>query len=664
MINKRRQKSYIISVASGKGGVGKSNFALNLALSLARLGKKTCLFDADLSLGNADILLGSKPTYTIEHLLSDDVSISDIVFTSEKYPNFYLIPAGNGVAKLANLSRKDRNLIIKKLSEFKEDAEFLIIDCAAGASNDVVQFIQLSDIMVLLIIPEVTSIKDAYGLLKILKSRNIVKPTSIVINRAQNRSQVDNIFTKFKEAVNNFLNIDITLLGPVPEEPLVRDAVNKQTPVIYLSPNGVTARIFTEFAKSFIKTKNPSLDLMNFFENIFNTDSQESQTSDENSKDKTDEKTTQKGEPSKETSTVMELNQNETFFIANLEKSIQNLSKELNQLNKIFNIYARKHYTPKVENTYFNFFEVGQDLIFVFKEDRFFSSKIIGWDLGKYILIEATPAVVEMLSQGKECKVRYMYKDKLVEFTVKALQIITEFSDIVKISYPKQFKEYSLRNSKRYPVNRECKIYVHDLPPFEGTILDISMNGLLLSSSKPLEIGSFIRLNFVLPSGKEVDSLVGIVKNLRDNTNYGVAIQEVSTLAAKYISEYLDLCEQLLGDDNKSVNKISLSGNLNSINIKELIDITSRSKKNTLLEIISHNLYGKIYFKQGNIVHAETENYAGMEAFYEIIGVREGEFKLIDYNDYVKQTISDTVNKLLVDAEFILSSPKLKNKSS
>ncbi len=658
MINKIRQKSYIISVASGKGGVGKSNFALNLALSLARLGKKTCLLDADLSLGNADILLGSKPTYTIEHLLSDDVSISDIVFTSEKYPNFYLIPAGNGVAKLANLSKKERSLIIKKLSEFREDAEFFIIDCAAGASNDVVQFIQLADIMVLIIIPEVTSIKDAYGLLKILKSKNIVKPTSVVINRAQNRSQVDNIFTKFKEAVTNFLNIDITLLGPVPEEPLVRDAVNKQTPVIYLSPNGVTARIFTEFAKSFIKTKNPSLDIINFFENIFNTNSEEVQTSEEN----VNEKEIKKEEPTKETAATSELNPNETFFIANIEKSIQNLSKELNQLNKIFNIYARKHYKPKTENTYFNFFEVGQDLIFVFKEDRFFSSKIIGWDLGKYILIEATPAVVEMLSQGKECKVRYMYRDKLVEFSVRALQIITEFSDIVKISYPKQFKEYSLRNSKRYPVNRECKIYVNDLPPFEGTVLDISLNGLLLSSSKPLEIGSFIRLNFVLPNGKEIDSLLGIVKNLRDNNNYGVAIQEISTLAAKYISEYLDLCEQLLGDENKVVNKISLSGSLNSINIKELIDITSRSKKNALLEIFNNELSGKIYFKQGNIVHAETENFSGLEAFYEIISIKEGEFKLLDYNDYVKQTINDTVNKLLVDAEFVLASPKFKNK--
>jgi flagellar biosynthesis protein FlhG len=190
MIDYRNIKTSIISVASGKGGVGKSNFALNLALTLAKLGKKTCLLDADLSLGNADILLGSKPKYTIEHLLSDDITINDIIFTSEKYPNFFLIPAGSGVAKLASLSNKERNYIIKKISEFKEKVEFLIIDCAAGASNDVLQFIQMSNSMVLMVIPEVTSIKDAYSLLKILKSKNIVKPVNVVINRAQNRSQV------------------------------------------------------------------------------------------------------------------------------------------------------------------------------------------------------------------------------------------------------------------------------------------------------------------------------------------------------------------------------------------------------------------------------------------------------------------------------------------
>ncbi|MCX8084612.1 MAG: DUF4388 domain-containing protein [Calditerrivibrio sp.] len=395
------------------------------------------------------------------------------------------------------------------------------------------------------------------------------------------------------------------------------------------------------------------MDIIEFFSEIFT--SEEGNGEIDGSKEYSDIR--QETDTSQNQPKAVELTSNETFFIANIEKSIQNLSKELGQLNKIFNIYARKHYIQKEEKIYFNNFEVGQDLIFVYKEDRFFSTKIIGWDLGKYILIEATPPVIEMLSQNKECKIRYMYRDKLVEFTTRAIQLITEFSDIIKISYPKNYKEYSLRNNKRYPVNRECKIYINDLPPFSGTVLDISLNGLLLSSTKPLEIGSFIRLNFILPNGKKIDSLVGMVKNLRDANNYGIFIQELSPTTIKYISEYIELYDQLLGEETKTTSKTTLTGNLGSINIKELIDLIARSKKNTLLEVVGKEIFGKVYFKQGNIIHAETENNNGVEAFYEIMTITDGEFNLFDCNDYVKQTISDTVNKLLVDAEFIQSAP-------
>lgn len=657
MSNRVRQKSYVIAVASGKGGVGKSNFSLNIALSLAKLGKKTCLLDADLSLGNADILLGSKPNYTIEHLLSDDVSINDVVFTSEKYPNFYLIPAGNGVAKLANLSNRDRDKIIKKLSEFREDPEFLIIDCAAGASNDVVQFIQFADVMVLVLIPEVTSIKDAYGLLKILKSKNIVKPTTVVVNRAQSRTQVDSIFSKFKDAVKNFLDIDISLLGPVPEESLMREAVNKQTPVIYLASNGVTARIFGEFAKNFIKVKNPNLDIMNLFENIFQVDGSSGAF---NGGDigKANDKLLSSEKNKSDGDVAAPLNENETFFIANIEKSIQNLSKELSQLNKIFNIYTRRHYKPNLENSYFNNFEVGQDMIFVFREDRFFSTKIVGWDLGKYILIEATPSIVEMLTRGGECKVRYMYRDKLIEFNTRALQLITEFSDLIKISYPKQYKEYSLRNNKRYFVNIACHIYMNDLPPFEGQILDISLNGMLITSTKPLNIGSVVRVNFILNNGKELSEVVGIVKNFRDNNKYGIVFKEISDTVAKYIAEYIDICEQLM--DSEESKKVSLSGSFENINIKELLELISKSKRNVLLEIISDGVIGKVYFRNGNVIHAEMDKFSGLEAFYEIANVKDGSFNIFENNDYIKATITDTVNKLLLDAEFIQSTPKIK----
>jgi len=661
MIDYRNIKTSIISVASGKGGVGKSNFALNLALTLAKLGKKTCLLDADLSLGNADILLGSKPKYTIEHLLSDDITINDIIFTSEKYPNFFLIPAGSGVAKLASLSNKERNYIIKKISEFKEKVEFLIIDCAAGASNDVLQFIQMSNSMVLMVIPEVTSIKDAYSLLKILKSKNIVKPVNVVINRAQNRSQVESIFLKFKEAVTNFLNIDISLLGPVPEEPLVREAVNKQTPVVYLSHNGVTSRIFTEFAKFFIKNNSPDMDLNEFFTSIFSSESSEKNKEINDVSKSTEKEKLEniKNIITENKSNKEDLSSNETFFLANIEKSIQNLTKELNQLNKIFNIFTRKHYKPNIENNYFNNFEVGKDLIFVYKEDRFFSTKIIGWDLGKYILIESTPPIIEMLSKNMECKIRYMYSDKLIEFTSKALQIITEYNDLIKIFYPKNYKEFTLRNNKRYPVNRECKIFYKDLPPYEGTVLDISTNGLLLMTNHPLEIGSHLRLKFVLPNGKEIDELVGIVKNLRDTNKYGIFIEESSPLTLKYIAEYIDLYEKLLGEKNADTSiKTSLSGSLDTVNLKELIHLVASSGKNAVLEIVSKDRLGKIYFKKSNIIHAETENLKGLDAFYELVNINSGEFNLYEYNEYVRTTISETVNNLMVNSEFLTKSKK------
>ncbi|MEF3255177.1 MAG: P-loop NTPase [Deferribacterales bacterium] len=636
----------VISVASGKGGVGKSNFALNLSLALAELGKATALFDADLSLGNASLLIGSNPQKTILNLVEDDLSINDIIYRSIKYDNFMLIPAGTGITKFADLSKDDKIKISNKIDQFKTNIDYLIIDTAAGASDEVSHFINLSDILILVIIPEITSIKDAYGLLKILKDKGIVKKPYLVINKARSKTQVINIFEKFEETVKKFLEIDIELLGPIPQNPKISEAVNNQTPIIYYEPEGSTASLFRQYAHFMEKIKPKGKNISEFLTDLMMLENIDDDIKDTNF--------------TKSSESKIDI----TCFI-NIEKSISSVMNEVNNIDKVIKLNLRKNVLRNETNEYFNEFQVGKDLIFVERDSYFVSGKILGWDYGNYIFIKNNSNIMTLLEDHNNLTARYSFQDKLVEFKTRLLHKPSEFDEIILFMYPKKYTEFSLRGNKRYPVHLTTIIIINN-EVYKGKIIDLNLSGALIISEIPLQIGDSLRLSFVLPDGKLIENIFCKVKNIRDATKYGLMFESISPLSYKRLKDFFEIYDKITGGKESITEVKKTNGNLQDIGVMDLVQVLSISNKNCVMEIVGVSKYGKIYFEKGAVVHAVCDEKENLEAFYELMEIEKGEFIIteIPESQLSKKTINISTNKLLLDAAFIIDTKKNRLESS
>lgn len=229
----------IITVTSGKGGVGKTNISVNTALYLVEQGYSTCLFDADMGLANVDILLGYYPEFTLEDVLLQKKSINDIII---KIPSgLDIIPGSSGVKMLADLDQGQMENIIKSLSGVGE-YDFIIFDTSAGISKNVISFCVTSPEIILVITPEPTSITDAYALLKILSLNRIDSTVMIAVNQCMSMEVASKLYSKFKEVVQKNLNIDIFPLGTIPLDPYVSKAVKQQEALISTFPKSDAAK--------------------------------------------------------------------------------------------------------------------------------------------------------------------------------------------------------------------------------------------------------------------------------------------------------------------------------------------------------------------------------------------------------------------------------------
>ena len=226
--------SRIITVTSGKGGVGKTNISVNMALYLSSMGYSTCLFDADMGLANVDILLGYYPEYTLEDVLLNKRNLKDIIIKAPS--GLDIIPGSSGVKMLADPNPDKMNYLISSLKEL-EEYDYFIFDTSAGISINVVSFCLSSPEIVLVITPEPTSITDAYALLKILCLNKINNTVMIAINQCMNMEVANKLYSKFNEVVKKNLKIEISPLGTIPLDPHVSKAVKEQKPLISLFPN-------------------------------------------------------------------------------------------------------------------------------------------------------------------------------------------------------------------------------------------------------------------------------------------------------------------------------------------------------------------------------------------------------------------------------------------
>ncbi len=230
----------IISVASGKGGVGKTNIAVNMAIAYAQLGKKVILIDGDLGMANVNVLLNVVPKYNLLQVINKQRTMQEIILDTEF--NIKFIAGANGFSKIANLSVEELEYFAKQFSSLG-NADIIIIDTGAGISKNVLQFVAASDEVFVVTTPEPTAITDAYGIIKIITTEITDREINIqlLVNRVHSADEGKRISERIIGIVGQFLNYKVNYIGFVYEDPAVLNSVIRQKPFIVVSPNSKPA---------------------------------------------------------------------------------------------------------------------------------------------------------------------------------------------------------------------------------------------------------------------------------------------------------------------------------------------------------------------------------------------------------------------------------------
>jgi flagellar biosynthesis protein FlhG len=236
-----------IAITSGKGGVGKSNIAVNVALELAVRGHRVSLFDADCALANTDVLLGLNPHYHLGHVLAGQRTLEQVVI--EAAHGLRLIPGGSGTEELANLSYEQHARLVSDLQALEQDSDFMIIDTAAGIAANVTGVLRAAMEVVIITTPDPTAVVDAYATIKVLHQHAPSKPIKVVVNDVVGISDADRVFAQLRAVTTRFLNHQIEHLGMIPRDPELADAVREQTPVIEYAPDAPSSRALRLIAR-------------------------------------------------------------------------------------------------------------------------------------------------------------------------------------------------------------------------------------------------------------------------------------------------------------------------------------------------------------------------------------------------------------------------------
>jgi flagellar biosynthesis protein FlhG len=236
----RRAATRIIAVSSGKGGVGKTNIAINLALAYAQLGKRVVVMDADLGLANVNVVLGVIPRYNLYHLIRKQKTLGEIVVDTSY--GIQIIAGASGFSKIANLSEEERRNFIGELSALA-NADVIVIDCAAGVSSNVISFIAAADDALIVTTPEPTAITDAYGIIKIIATEieNLDIGLKLIVNRVRSVVEGKRVAERVITIAGQFLNLKVDYLGFVYEDPVVHAAVVRQKPFRVMDPRSRAA---------------------------------------------------------------------------------------------------------------------------------------------------------------------------------------------------------------------------------------------------------------------------------------------------------------------------------------------------------------------------------------------------------------------------------------
>lgn len=263
----------VVAVTGGKGGVGKSNITLGLAISMARQGKKVMVLDADLGLANIDVMLGIRSKRNLSHVFSGECELADIIIDGPY--GVRIIPATSGIQSMTELTHAQHIGLIRAFGSLEEDIDILLIDTAAGISDMVISFCRAAQDVIVVVCDEPTSITDAYALIKLLSREHQVQRFKIVANMVRSYLEGRELFAKLTLVTERFLNVGLELVACIPLDDKVRQAVKRQKIVVDAFPRSPASLAISSLANKVATwpiPKTPSGHLEFFVERLLNKD--------------------------------------------------------------------------------------------------------------------------------------------------------------------------------------------------------------------------------------------------------------------------------------------------------------------------------------------------------------------------------------------------------
>ena len=247
----RNSNAQVIAITSGKGGVGKTNIVANLGFKLTQLGKRVLILDADLALGNIDVLLGLTPKYNLSHVVMGEKTVSEIIIQGPG--NINILPAASGIQDLTQITKEQRTNILAELDLVLDTIDILLIDTATGISSNIMYFNVTAQGILVVVTPEPTSMTDAYALMKVISLKYSENNFRLLVNLAASSFEAHNIFRQLTMVSNRFLNISIDYLGYVLADENVTKSVKRQRLVCDIFPDSRVSKCFSELAEQICK---------------------------------------------------------------------------------------------------------------------------------------------------------------------------------------------------------------------------------------------------------------------------------------------------------------------------------------------------------------------------------------------------------------------------
>lgn len=264
-----KKKAKVITITSGKGGVGKTNITINLAIALRELGLRVIVIDADFGLSNVDILFGIVPQYTLADVINEEKNIIEVM-AEEPRSKVKFISGGSGINELANLGMKERTMFLKNISLLDRLTDIILVDTGAGISENVIQFVMAADDILLVLTPEPTSITDAYALIKMIANKDKNRKIKLIINRADSLNEANDIVNKISKVAEKFLAVKVEKLGYILNDDIIKKAVKIQQPFSLIYPKSNATKSVKEISRKLVDNTNSVSENITGFKGFIN----------------------------------------------------------------------------------------------------------------------------------------------------------------------------------------------------------------------------------------------------------------------------------------------------------------------------------------------------------------------------------------------------------